>query len=167
MLGRLWGARARLLLDHRLRAVVSLGGVCASASSTSYSHARHASSSESSSAPPPPPRPIEGALFDLDGTLVDSEHLSPLAWGAVLAEVGAVPREAVAGGKDTLGLGAVISAPEMRGASAVTIAEHLITTYAIEPRHDAAWLVARKRALAVEVRVSTDCFGLVQNERDS
>jgi len=36
---------------------------------------------------PPPAQPLSGVICDMDGTLVDSEFLAPLAWASVLREV--------------------------------------------------------------------------------
>lgn len=93
------------------------------------------------------PRKIKGALFDLDGTCVDSEFLSPLAWAAVLKEIGV---KGLAQPK----LENALAAPELRGASASTIAQHLLQKFDISYEDDPIYLVKRKRQLAVEMVVN-------------
>ena len=93
------------------------------------------------------PSIIKGALFDLDGTLVDSEFLSPLAWTSVLHEIP---------GFDQLGHQEVEDAlqkPELRGANASVVATHLLKTFKISHQEDPAELVLRKRAVAVNMVV--------------
>lgn len=90
------------------------------------------------------PRAIKGVLFDLDGTLVDSEFLSPLAWTAVLKEIGVDT-----GSHD---VEKALTAPELRGANAATVADHLIQKFNVN-MNDPMQLVTRKRALAVEMVV--------------
>ncbi|KAL9178373.1 hypothetical protein ACHAXT_000020 [Thalassiosira profunda] len=100
----------------------------------------------------PQPRPaaaIQGTLFDLDGTCVDTEHLSPLAWAAVLAEIGAKGLTASA-------LEDALASPALRGASASTIAEHLLKSFDINYEDDPVHLVKRKRAVAVEMVANGD-----------
>jgi beta-phosphoglucomutase-like phosphatase (HAD superfamily) len=92
-----------------------------------------------------------GVLFDLDGTLVGSEHLAPLAWAAVLREVGVrIP----AGSEGDKEVAQNISTPAMRGSAASAIAQHLIASYDIGTEHSSESLAARKRAVAVEMVVS-------------
>mmetsp|Transcript_18910 Transcript_18910/g.57450 ORF Transcript_18910/g.57450 Transcript_18910/m.57450 type:complete len:443 (-) Transcript_18910:100-1428(-) len=102
-----------------------------------------------------PPAPVAGGLrgvvLDLDGTLVDTEYLSPVAWSAVLREVG-VDIDADALGED-------ISRPELRGAGAMQVAQHLIDAHGIAPERiggGAAWMAERKKSLAVGLVVSRE-----------
>eukprot|EP00854_Cymbomonas_tetramitiformis_P011479 gene11479-13566_t len=91
-----------------------------------------------------------GVVFDLDGTLVGSEFLAPLAWAEVLREAGVVLPE----GEEVEEVARVISTPGMRGSAAFAIAEHMIALYGISPQYSAYWLAERKRAVAVEQVVS-------------
>ena len=90
------------------------------------------------------PRIIKGVLFDLDGTCVDSEFLSPLAWASVLKEIGLQEQE-----EDDLfsieKLEIALAAPELRGASANDVADHLIQMFDIRYNDDPNHLVKRKR----------------------
>mmetsp|Transcript_47417 Transcript_47417/g.143540 ORF Transcript_47417/g.143540 Transcript_47417/m.143540 type:complete len:422 (-) Transcript_47417:166-1431(-) len=97
------------------------------------------------------PRTIKGVLFDLDGTCVDSEFLSPLAWAAVLREIGVKSLSADSGRKK---LEDALAAPELRGANASTIADHLLQHFNISYEDDPSHLVKRKRALAVDMVVN-------------
>lgn len=105
-------------------------------------------SSSSGAFAPPAARPLQGVLFDLDGTLVDTEYLSPLAWSAVLSEVGMDISVAA--------LEEEISVPELRGAGAPQIAAHLIEQY-LKSRPEAvpsaSWMAERKKSLAVALVV--------------
>ena len=102
------------------------------------------------------PRTVKGVLFDLDGTCVDSEFLSPLAWAAVLKEIGiqGFTSDDESSSKNKTLLENALSAPELRGASASAVADHLINTFDIEYNDDPTNLVKRKRALAVEMVVN-------------
>mmetsp|Transcript_34432 Transcript_34432/g.83296 ORF Transcript_34432/g.83296 Transcript_34432/m.83296 type:complete len:436 (+) Transcript_34432:77-1384(+) len=107
------------------------------------------------------PRSIKGVLFDLDGTCVDSEFLSPLAWAAVLREIGAKGLSSKTGtaaagpsSSDLNELENALAAPELRGASASTIADRLLRHFDIRYEDDPVHLVKRKRALAVEMVVN-------------
>eukprot|EP00980_Cylindrotheca_fusiformis_P001225 scaffold331_cov117-Cylindrotheca_fusiformis.AAC.3 len=95
------------------------------------------------------PRAVKGVLFDLDGTLVDSEFLSPLAWTAVLKEVGVDISEGCEGGVQDIEK--ALTAPELRGTNAADVAHYLIQKFNISSENDPLLLVKRKRALAVEI----------------
>lgn len=97
------------------------------------------------------PRIIKGVLFDLDGTCVDSEFLSTLNWAAVLKEIGV---KGLTQPKGREQLENALAAPELRGASASTIADHLIQKFNINYEDDPVCLVKRKRALAVDMVVN-------------
>ena len=97
-------------------------------------------------APTPPPLPLVGVLFDLDGTLVDSEALNWIAWDAVLGEVAGVGTRCASSSTQAL-----ITGPALRGASAPAIAAELISSRGIGAPHTVESLVSRKRALAVEL----------------
>merc|ERR1712084_173622 len=84
-----------------------------------------------------PSVPILGVLFDLDGTLVDTEHLSPIAWRAVLQEIGVTPLP------DIDSLSADMSTPSMRGSKAVNIADFLTKKYSIGSEYSREWLPNR------------------------
>lgn len=88
------------------------------------------------------PRIIKGVLFDLDGTCVDSEFLSPLAWASVLKEL----QEDQADDLFSIEkLETALAAPELRGASANDVADHLIQMFDIRYNDDPNHLVKRKR----------------------
>jgi len=99
------------------------------------------------------PRTVKGVLFDLDGTLVDSEFLSPLAWTAVLREAGVDIPE---GSPMTKDVEMALAAPELRGANASVVADHLMKKFDLSSTanaDDTLHLVKRKRALAVDLVV--------------
>eukprot|EP01045_Picozoa_sp_COSAG04_P022850 COSAG04_NODE_2641_length_3819_cov_2.065323_1_plen_263_part_00 len=93
-------------------------------------------------APPQPDQPITAALFDLDGTLVASEYLNPLAWDEVLRSIGAI------GPDDSIQ--SIVRGPGFLGSSAPAIAKHVIELFGITG-HTVDELVTRKRALSVEM----------------
>ena len=95
------------------------------------------------------PRTIKGVLFDLDGTCVDSEFLSPLVWAAVLKEIPGIDTSSM----DHKAMEAALTDPKLRGANALDVGNHLLKTFDIQYNDDPAILVKRKRALAVEMVV--------------
>ena len=96
------------------------------------------------------PRTIKGVLFDLDGTCVDSEFLSPLVWAAVLKEIPGIDTSSI----DHKAMENALTDPSLRGASASDVGNHLLKTFDIHYNDDPNTLVKRKRALAVEMVVN-------------
>ena len=90
-------------------------------------------------------RIIKGVLFDLDGTCVDSEFLSPLAWASVLKEIGLQEDQEEDDLFSIEKLETALAAPELRGASANDVADHLIQMFDIRYNDDPNHLVKRKR----------------------
>lgn len=103
--------------------------------------------SSTAESPPAPAQPLAGVLFDVDGTLIDTEFIAPLAWRAVLDERGVD----VSGAEDVF---AEISKPAMRGANAMAIAEYLIQAFELDTaEHSLEALSESKRNKAVELVV--------------
>lgn len=85
---------------------------------------------------------LTGVIFDLDGTLVNSEPLNYRAWEDTLR---GLPIKLDVGSVESL-----LNKPELLGASAVDIAQVIIEAYDLAPTYTASALAARKRQLAVK-----------------